>query len=126
MEDTLVKRCNQPCAHAIDVHDCDQCKDCVGFLCESICEKCKKVGRDTCLCGTPMNEYLKAFLQEWEQKFPDLNCLTCFRMAKIYVNRDGVDSIYMSVCYESDKLRCIAPGFLEALRKIEGIKEYEW
>lgn len=69
-----------------------------------------------------MNEKLKAFLEEWERKFPDLTCLTCFRMAKIYVNRDGADSIYMSVCSESDKLRCIAPGFLYALEELEGIK----
>jgi hypothetical protein len=73
-----------------------------------------------------MNEKLKAFLIEWEQKFPDLNCLTCFRMAKIYVERDGVDSIYMSVCSERDKLRCIAPGFLDALEELENIDSPLW
>lgn len=70
-----------------------------------------------------MNEKLKAFLEEWVRKFPDLNCLTCFRMAKIYVERDGSNSIYMSFCSERDKLRCIAPGFFDALAELEGIDQ---
>lgn len=68
-----------------------------------------------------MNERLKIFLEEWEKKFPDLTCLTCFRMSKIRVGQ-GVESIYANVCFESDKLRCIAPGFLDALAKLEGIE----
>lgn len=65
-----------------------------------------------------MNEKLKVFLQEWEQKFPDLNCLTCFRMSKIDVS-NGRDSVYARFRSERDKLRCIAPGFFDALEGLE-------
>lgn len=69
-----------------------------------------------------MNEKLKAFLAQWERRFPDLNCLTCFRMAKIRVDQ-GSESVFAGFCSERDKLRCIAPGFFDALAELEEIDQ---
>lgn len=67
-----------------------------------------------------MNKLLHLFLQEWEKKCPDLNLLTCFRMSKIWVEQ-GADTIYRANYSEGDKLRQMAPGFLDALAELEGI-----
>ena len=69
-----------------------------------------------------MNEKLKAFLVEWEKKYPDLDCLTCFRISKKRVGNGEDYCVYDSICSESDKLRCIAPGFLNALGELEGVE----
>jgi hypothetical protein len=69
-----------------------------------------------------VNKLLHSFLQEWELKYPDLECLTCFRMSKIRV-KQGADTIYQGNCFERDKLRDIAPGYLDALAELEGIDD---
>ena len=51
MNDDENCRCNIPCAHQGDVHDCDRCKKAVGFSCAPICQECAEHGYDTCRHG---------------------------------------------------------------------------
>lgn len=62
---------------------------------------------------------MEEFIEVWEAKFPDLELYTCWRQLKRYA-RD-LQEVLSWIRPELDKIRVVAPGLVEELKK-----ELEW
>lgn len=56
-------RCNMPCAHQLDLHDCEQCRLYVAFECVPVCKRCRDRGV-ACNCDPAHESDMRALRQE--------------------------------------------------------------
>jgi hypothetical protein len=62
-----------------------------------------------------MPEKVKAFIEVWERKFPDLSLYTCWRQLKRYAS--SFEDVMSWIRPELDKIGVVAPGLVEELKK---------